>query len=158
MFVNACAFSEPRARATVLLTPGQILAPRVCTLVLFILIFLVWCHLLTSLNILWSTLYIVMLSFHASVGVWHGVSLNGGIWVWIGSNGRNIPCYINIDTIVIKFNFVFSSSEFDNKRPIQWNATTDGLRKSKYWMHSCIQITMYHQYFEGGGTALGWEM
>ena len=36
MFVNACAFSEPGARATVLYR-GQILAPRVCTLVLFIL-------------------------------------------------------------------------------------------------------------------------
>ena len=34
VFVNACAFSEPRARATAS-TPGQILAPRVCTLVLF---------------------------------------------------------------------------------------------------------------------------
>ena len=31
MFVNACAFSDPRSIA-----PGQILAPRVCTLVLIL--------------------------------------------------------------------------------------------------------------------------
>ena len=36
MFVNACAFSEPRARATVLYR-GQILAPRVCTLILSVM-------------------------------------------------------------------------------------------------------------------------
>ena len=59
----------------------------------------------------------------------HGMSLNGGIWLWVGNNGRNIPYHSNMDFIVIKLNFVFSSSELDNERPIQRNATTDGLRK-----------------------------
>ena len=90
------------------------------------------------------------------------MSLNGGIWLWIGSNGRNIPYHINMDVIVTKLNFVFSSSELDNKRPIQRNATTDSLRKIysafEYQiddMDACIHLDMCNGYFGGGdGTEL----